>query len=94
MHAAHARSRGVVCNFCGKPIQLSSWFIKREISNIKEYTTIADLPSQVFPVKCRGCRVEGIYSLGQIVEFQESQGQVIELVALPPGEASKDDVEN
>jgi hypothetical protein len=72
MHAAsiHARFRGVVCQSCGKPIQLSASFINREIS-IKATTTLADLASKVFSVRCRACRVEGIYSLGQITEFPE-----------------------
>ena len=75
MHAAaqsHARSRGVICNSCGKPIPLSASFLKRELT-IKNETNLADLASKVFPLRCRACRVEAIYSLGQIVDFQEPE---------------------
>ena len=74
MHAAqiHARFQGVVCKFCGKPIQLSASILRRVIST---ETTLADLVSRVFPARCRACRAEGIYSLDEILEWLEEKGQ-------------------
>ncbi len=56
MHAAAVptRARGVACRRCGKPIQLSASFIKREAA-IKRDQPHPDrrLESRVFPARCR-----------------------------------------
>jgi hypothetical protein len=74
MHAAQARVRGVVCKFCGKPIQLSPSILKRVIL-VQTETTVADLTSKVFPARCRACRVEAIYSLDQIAQLHAPEEQ-------------------
>ena len=63
---------GIVCKFCGRPIQLSTSLVKRETS-IKAESALAELASRVFPLRCRACFVEGIYTLYQIVDFPETR---------------------
>jgi hypothetical protein len=72
MHAVqlHAPLRGVVCEFCGKPIPLSASFIKRKVS-IKAESTLRELAARLFRVRCRDCGFEGIYSFSQFVDFQD-----------------------
>jgi hypothetical protein len=71
MNVAHVHSvfRGVICRYCGRPMRLSSLFIKREMAIKHDDTKIELLHSKVFPKRCRNCLKEGLYNLEQIGEF-------------------------
>lgn len=68
----HAPSRGVYCRFCGKPIRLSTSFLRREtVIKDNESHSAEELSSRVFPARCRACHEEAIYALSQVVDFPE-----------------------
>jgi hypothetical protein len=75
MNAAHVHSvfRGVVCKYCGRPIRLTSPFIKREMAIKNDDTKIEQLRSRVFLKRCRNCLKESLYDLDQISEFSMNE---------------------
>ncbi len=69
--------RGVYCRFCGKAIRLSASFIKREAAiKQNELASIQEFSSRVFPVRCRSCHEEAIYTLSQILDFPEEDSRI------------------
>jgi len=62
--------RGVTCRYCGKPIRLTSPFIKREMSIMHDDARVQELSSRVFAKRCRNCLKEAIYELSQITDFR------------------------
>lgn len=71
MNVAHVHSvfRGVLCKYCGRPIPLTSPFIKREMAIKNDDTKIEQLRSRVFLKRCKNCLNESLYDLNQIAEF-------------------------
>jgi len=69
--AAPAKSRGVTCHHCGKPIRLSHSLLQREsaIKQDQQPNPDQQLQSRVFPARCRACHTEGIYGLHEIVDL-------------------------
>jgi hypothetical protein len=68
--AIQIRSRGVSCRHCGKPIHLSASLLRRE-TELKKDQPPSDqqLQTKVFPLRCRACHAEAIYTVDQIVDL-------------------------
>lgn len=74
--AFQAKIRGILCQYCGRPIRLSKAILKREVTIKQEEKSFGEeLRSRVFTVRCRVCHEEGIYSLNQITDVgEDSEG--------------------
>ena len=75
MNVAHVHSvfRGVVCKYCGRPVRLTSPFIKREMAIKNDDSKTEQLRSRVFLKRCRNCLKESLYDLDQIGEFPQNE---------------------
>jgi hypothetical protein len=66
--------RGISCRYCGRPIRLPASILKREHSfKQNEPNPTQEWRSKVFPHRCNKCRVEAIYSLDEIVDFEDNE---------------------
>jgi hypothetical protein len=66
--------RGVLCFYCGKPMQLSEKIIGRAnaIKN-QDSTSTRHLMSRVFLLRCRSCVREAVYTIDQVNDFSETR---------------------
>ena len=64
--------RGVSCCHCGRPIRLPASILRREdLFRQNEPDPTQQWCSKVFPHRCKMCRGEAIYSLDQILDFED-----------------------
>jgi cytochrome c5 len=64
------KRRGVHCKHCGKAVRLSHSLVRREEAIKQNESAVhQDLQSRVFPVRCKMCHSESIYSVNQIVDL-------------------------
>ena len=65
--------RGVLCLYCGKPVNLPENVIGRHnaIKN-QESNSTHDLLSRVFVLRCRTCVREVVYTIDQIIDDQKT----------------------
>jgi len=64
------KRRGIYCRYCGKLVRLwHSLLVREEAVKQNESAIHQDLQSRVFPVRCKKCHGECIYSVNQIVDL-------------------------
>lgn len=81
---AHQTYRGVSCSTCGRPIRVRPAIVAREKTfQQTESGFTQEWCSKVFSHRCKRCYTEAVYSLDQLLDFEEDVSEQTHPPALP-----------
>ena len=69
---SRSKMRGVLCRRCNKTVPLTASFAERENTfKTEEPDARQELLSRVFPLRCKSCGAETIYTLDEVNDLVE-----------------------
>ena len=70
---SRSKKRGALCRRCNKTVPLTASFAERANTfKTEEPGEQRELLSRVFPLRCKSCGAETIYTLDDVAELAES----------------------